>query len=395
MGRRLAIVLFSVFLLPATASGGELGGMVALELTQFMERPLYEGQDRNTISVMAQPEYFHVFSDGSSITIAPFLRYDSSDPERTHFDIREMNFHLVRDSIEIRTGIGRVFWGATEFVHLVDVINQTDLVESIDGEEKLGQPMIQFIRPFKAASVEFFVLPYFRERTFPGKGGRFRPSLQIDTGNALYEDDEKERHVDFAARFTATAGVGDLGLSYFRGTGRDPTFIPSLDSTGTLILVPYYEQTEQIGTDIQAVFGPWLFKLEGFKRTGQGDRFYAASSGLEYTISGIFGSVYDLGAILEYAHDSRGVDSASAFQNDIMLGLRLALNDTSGTDALFGYIHDIDYSSKVVRFEGSRRIGNNIKLNLESGLFLEMDRDDILYDLRNDDYIQMTLSYYL
>ena len=35
-------------------------------------------------------------------------------------------------------GLGKVFWGVTEFNHLVDVINQTDLVEGIDGEAKLG-----------------------------------------------------------------------------------------------------------------------------------------------------------------------------------------------------------------------------------------------------------------
>ncbi|MDD7885073.1 hypothetical protein [Flavivirga sp. 57AJ16] len=31
----------------------------------------------------------------------------------------------------------------TESNHLVDIINQTDAVETFDGEEKLGQPMVQ------------------------------------------------------------------------------------------------------------------------------------------------------------------------------------------------------------------------------------------------------------
>jgi len=39
-------------------------------------------------------------------------------------------------------GINSVFWRVVESNHLVDILNQTDLIEDIDGEEKLGQPMI-------------------------------------------------------------------------------------------------------------------------------------------------------------------------------------------------------------------------------------------------------------
>ena len=38
----------------------------------------------------------------------------------------------------------REFWGVTETAHRVDILNQTDQVESFDGEDKLGQPMVNF-----------------------------------------------------------------------------------------------------------------------------------------------------------------------------------------------------------------------------------------------------------
>ena len=40
-------------------------------------------------------------------------------------------------------GAAKVFWGTAESRHLVDIINQTDAVEDIDEEDKLGQPMVK------------------------------------------------------------------------------------------------------------------------------------------------------------------------------------------------------------------------------------------------------------
>jgi len=44
---------------------------------------------------------------------------------------------------------------ALKFQHLVDVINQTDLVEDIDGEEKLSQLMLNFSSVHKWGIVDW------------------------------------------------------------------------------------------------------------------------------------------------------------------------------------------------------------------------------------------------
>ncbi len=62
--------------------------------------------------------------------------------QSTHWDIRELSWIHVGNGWESRVGIRKVFWGVTEGRHLVDIINQTDQVDQVDGEEKLGQPMI-------------------------------------------------------------------------------------------------------------------------------------------------------------------------------------------------------------------------------------------------------------
>ncbi len=394
-GLLFLLAAFIVILLPGSSAGGELTARFSAELWTFPNKTEQQGQERHNESLAIQPEYYHQFDGGSSFTIIPFYRYDRMDPERTHFDIREMNYQLILDSFEFRIGAGKVFWGATEFVHLVDIINQTDLVENLDGEDKLGQPMLQFVIPLDWGALDFFILPYFRERTFPGKDGRFRSSIPVDTDSARYEDPDEEYHVDLAARLSGTAGILDFGFSYFRGTGREPTLLPGIAPDGSSILIPLYEQIEQGSVDLQAVAGAWLLKLEALRRSGQGEAFYSYSSGVEYTFVGVWGSRLDLGVITEYAYDSRGAKAASGFQKDIMLGFRLAVNDFSSTELLLGYAYDMDYDSQVVRAEGSRRVGNNARLSLEAGLFLDMDPADVLYDLRNDDYLAVMFSYYL
>jgi hypothetical protein len=119
------------------------------------------------------------------IRIAPFLRLDSLDDERTHFDIREAYWRNLWESWELTVGFNRIFWGVTESRHLVDVINQTDQVEDIDGDEKLGQPMIQLITDRPWGRLEAFALIGFRERTFAGPDGRLRTPLPVDNNAAV------------------------------------------------------------------------------------------------------------------------------------------------------------------------------------------------------------------
>ncbi len=103
---------------------------------------------------------------------------------------RELSWQLVSRSWELRIGVRKVFWGVAESQQLVDIINQTDLVENVDGEDKLGQPMVNIALIRSWGTVDFFLLPWFRERTFPGQVGRLRFAQPVDTDNPAYESPE-------------------------------------------------------------------------------------------------------------------------------------------------------------------------------------------------------------
>jgi hypothetical protein len=389
------ILLLTCLLSANSVPAHELNGHASVEARLFFKEPLQQNQHRHNGSLELAPEYYHEWESGSSFTFIPFLRVDSSDPERTHFDIRELNFLLLGEPWELHLGIGKVFWGVTEFVHLVDIINQTDLVEDIRGEDKLGQPMAQFSIPSDWGVFDFFILPYFRERTFPGREGRLRTAIWVDTDNPLYESSAEDRHVDFALRYSHVFDSADLGIYYFNGTGRDPLLIPSVSADGQPLLLPFYQLIDQVGLDLQLTAGTWLWKLEALYQDNDKENFYAATGGFEYTFIGIGGSGMDLGFIAEFAYEDRNDAAVTSFENDLLLGFRLAVNDAGSTELLLGISHDLDSKGNVLQFEAGRRLRDNVKLFIECWSFFNTGPDDYYLDsIRDDDFIRLRIFYY-
>jgi len=379
-------------MLPAGAGEGEWSGYVSSEYRAFLYKPADRLQHGNNFSLAVQPEYYYGWDDGrESFTFVPFLRWDQNDSERSHVDIRELTWLKATDNWELRVGIRKLFWGVTESQHLVDIINQTDLVEAPDGEEKFGQPMLNLALIRDWATFDLFILPYFRERSFPGVDGRLRFVLPIDTDNARYESSRQERNIDYAVRWESSIGAWDMGLSYFNGTSREPRFEIRPDGQA---LIPVYDLIEQWGLDLQATVGDWLWKAETIHRSGQLEPYIALTTGFEYTFVGIMGSGADFGILSEVLYDERGDNALTLFADDILLGSRLTLNDEQSSELLFGIIVDIDDPGHLLILESSRRLGNAWKITFEARAFLDIPDSDLLTSIHDDDYLQLELARY-
>lgn len=393
---RLSILLAALYALPATARALELSGYAAGEFRGFAHAPLYPEQKLHSGSFVLEPELHQPLgSDNLSVTASPFWRADSSDPERTHFDMRELFLMLHGDEWEVRAGLDKVFWGVTEAAHVVDIVNQTDVLEGFDEEDKLGQPMVKLSLSRDIGTLDLYLLPYFRERPFPGAKGRLRAPLVARGDAALYESAAEEWHTDAAARLSGSLSVFDLGLSYFRGTGREPILAAAADPSGKAIYVPVYPQIEQFGLDAQMTVGAWLWKLEAVRRGGHGRRtFYASAFGFEYTVSGLLGTSADLGVLSEWLFDDRGRFATQAADGDVMLGARLAFGDAQGTELLAFVVHDYRDASRVLTVESSRRLTDHWKLEAQGYAFLGASPSDLTYLVRDDDFFELRLGYY-
>jgi hypothetical protein len=395
MKSRLFSLLLALLPLPALAEV-EVSGKVGGELRLFGHSPQYKGQQGSgNLSLFARPEFYWNWNDGAdSLLLVPYLRLDQHDSERSHGDIRELLWNHLGDAWELRAGIGKVFWGVTEFQHLVDIINQTDGVEDVDGEDKLGQPLINLSLVRDWGILDLYLLPGFRERTFPGAEGRLRSGLVVDTDQASYESAAKEHHLDMALRWSHTIGVHDFGIHWFRGTNREPLFSPGLDAGGMPVLIPHYEQINQIGLDLQTTLDSMLWKFELIRRSGESEAYWAAQGGFEYTLVGINNSIMDLGLLAEYGWDERGTSATSPFQNDLFLGARLAMNDAASSELLGGIGYDLDHHSRSLLIEASRRFGDRLKVSLDLRLFSSDEPIDSVYSVRRDDHLQLTAEYF-
>jgi hypothetical protein len=397
MMRKILYVILGGVLSSPSFADISIAGEGSIEQRYFLQDAAYTAQPRKQTSLLIQPEVYADWNNGyDSITFKPFLHLDSEDSERTHADIRELMWLHVGDGWELGTGIGKVFWGQTESLHLVDIINQTDAVEQVDGEDKLGQPMVRFSLDLASGAISAFILPYFRERTFAGEQGRLRPIIPIDTDHVLYESDDEENNIDFALRWQQSLGDWEIGLSYFDGTGREPYLVSSGSVlTGDLSLLPYYPQIQQVGADILYVNGPWLYKFEAISRQSKQQDFWAAVGGFEYTTVGVFGSHYDLGWLAEYQIDERDDDFFAPAQNDLMLGLRWLVNDVDGSEILFGYVQDLDEMSTYSAFvEASSRMTENWRWKVEGYFFSTDVQTDPYFLIRRDDHVQFSVEYY-
>ena len=348
-------------------------------------------QHNDYASIAAEPEFYQAWDNKQqSLTITPFVRVDQHDDERTHGDLREFIWRISADDWQVKAGLGKVFWGVTESQHLVDVINQTDAVENPDGEDKLGQPMILTTFNRDWGSVDIYLLPYFRERTFAGIEGR-PLALPVNTQQATYESDDKEKHLDYAVRIFLPLDIWEIGLSYFDGTSREPLY--NFD-VGSNTFIPHYLQMQQVGLAAQATTNDWLWKIEAIHRDWQIENFNAATAGFEYTFVGVFDSSADIGWVAEYLYDDRGSNATSFLEHDLMMGLRLTVNDEASTEALLGFIVDKDTHDTIVSLEANRRIGNSWRLSIEARAFNNIAGTSRLNAIRDDDYVQVEMGYY-
>ena len=385
--------------LPLVASADEVyfeaTGQVAGAAQGFLQSPAYAGQAEGlNLSVSSEAELYWEWNNGDdSLTFVPFARYDDFDSQRTHLDVRELLWNHLADDYEWRVGLGKVFWGVTEFVHLVDTINQTDGVDSVTGEEKLGQPMVNLSLVRDSGIYDIYLLPGFRERTFAGQAGRFRSGLTVAEDAARYQSSDGQSHIDYALRWSHSIDVFDMGLHWFSGTNRDPQLLQQ-QVNGETRLVPYYEQIDQVGLDLQATLDSWLWKLEALWRSGESGDYTALQGGFEYTFYGVIDGVADLGVLLELGWDDRGTNAMVYAQNDAFAGARLTLNDEASSEALMGVSTDLDYGGASLMLEASRRLGDLWTVSVESQFFAPDSDDTIAYSYDRDDYIQVEFVRY-
>ncbi len=400
------LVLFLFFLqIPLVAQAeGNWNIPVTGQLRVFPNVPQYSGQSYNGSSISVKPKYQNSLSKDSTLRFEPFYRYDEHDTNRTHADIRELSYSLKKEGAQWTLGISKVFWGVTETQHLVDIVNQTDFVETPDGSEKLGQPMIHYDTSTQYGNWDLFLLVGFREKTYPGVSGRLRTPLAIDP---TYTERVRKSDIDFAARWSEQFDRFDLGISLFYGSARDPHLrFNNFTQGASTYMIANYDEISQLGIDAQYTLEKVIWKTELIYRNGVGtslvetlnqgknpNDFFAASVGGEYILGSIKGT--DLGLLAEYSYDTRN-GLFVAFQNDYFIGLRWTLNDAYESNMFIGTAIDAVTNANTLNFRYNRRIYENLSLNIRTLTLSHIPdpANDPYASVQNDSFFEINLTQY-
>lgn len=404
MPSRLPLVVVAVVLcmpVPTGASaqtsfgGVEIFGEVGIESKLFVQEPLVPDQPRwHNLSMSGRLEVEERVGDGVTFRSVAFGRWDESDPLRTHADLREAFLRIGQGSLVGEVGMNVVFWGVTESRHLVDVVNQTDYLEDLDGDEKLGQLMARLSYDHLSYGLfEAFVMGGSRPQRFPGLEGRPGLPVPVLYDEAVYASGAARWDPDLALRWSHAAGRWDWGLSFFRGTNRDAALLPVLRDRQPA-LRPTYDLVRQFGLALQWTGDSWLWKLEGIHRDGPEDPFFATTFGFERTFWGALGASTDVGILVEYSYDGRDDRTFTVHDDDLFGGVRIVLNDVSGTEVLAGVLTDLDTGAVFASVEASRRMGDRWALDLTGRSFAAGGTGDPLSWFRRDDHLEVALAYF-
>jgi hypothetical protein len=289
--------------------------------------------------------------------------------------------------------MNRVFWGATESRHAIDIVNQSDMRENFIGDVKLGQLMIGGSLQREWGELEVYALPWFRPRAFPIEDDR--PRLQLPIADEAEVRDDLP--FDVAARVSMTRGDADVHAYYFRGVNREPNLFPTFNALGVPVaLRPIYRSIDQVAADLQYAAGAWLFKGEAMHRSTPDVRYQSAVGGFEFGISRLFGSASDLTLLSEFQYDNRPeTEWPAPAARGIYAGVRVALNDTGSSEARMGVVRDLSTDSWLIKADFTRRLTDQWGLSVEYAGFSHTGRSRALRDFARDSYSTITLRRYL
>ena len=367
---------------------------IGLSTLHFFTAGLYIKQKSFYPSISIRPKAsMYWTSNNGSITFEGFARYDAIGGSRTHWDIRELYYQYYGDRWELNLGLKRLFWGKLETVHLVDVINQIDFLEGFDGEEKLGQAMIQAIYSSNAGDFSLFLLPYSRQIAFGNEASRPRTPEVITAEQVSFESESEEWHPTLSFRWSHYIGESDIGIHYFYGNAREPNIV--FDNSGTFGL--RYPVVHQIGIDYQVILSSTTFKLESVYRSGEFQNIsniFSIAGGLEHTLVNANETGTDIGLIAEYVYDNRREFSFNSLDNDLFLGSRISFNNESSTEIILGIYKDLSKSTALARLKGSHRLRGNMKLSFLAQFYSSVDPQEFVHFFRRDSSLEIELLKY-
>ncbi len=306
-------------------------------------------------------------------------RADNYDPSRSIFFFEEAYVQYTNGGFGLTLGSQTITWSATEAFHPADIINSRNFDSNLENAEKIGEPMLTLAYAGGDSKISLMFMPMLIKPVLPAMSNRLSfsndfPTLKPQLINRNGKVAESEFETQYAARFEHTFSDADISLHYVDHIDRSTPII-RITPFG---VAPIYLPVKQIGGTFQMVAGDWVYKAEvgnrsymSFENSAFGklnipDHTQVAF-GVEYGWA--IGSGAEIAWVLEGQHllgitkeERAGI---SIFQNDILFGMRFALNDIYNQEYFISAIHDLERESEnLLNLDYKRRVSDMWTMNL-------------------------------
>jgi hypothetical protein len=370
-------------------------GEIAIETRGFLDDEIMETQDYN-IGTLARLEVQHTYGKLSE-RVRLFTRLDVNDELRTTFIVEEAWVQYKSGNLRLRLGVDIVNWTATEAFHPVDIINARNLDGDLENFEKVGEPMAQLqLSLFSDTSVEVLLMPAYMKPRLPSsrtrqslvpRGLSFNDRILVDRSGKLTDDDFGPQA---ALRLRTQLGGADVSVHFVEHMDRSqPAFLfdPAINAVRPVFMTvrhlggTYQHPIDALLVKIEAAYrwfevpSPETIRDAGYVTLNDdfGHRDHAAVAvGLEYGIvheSGPESTLIVEGQVVSGRNDATRVQ-LNSFQQDILLGYRLALSDENSTELLVTGIADISGRGELMLSATyGQRIGDVWGLKIGARLF--------------------------
>ncbi len=184
---------------------------------------------------------------------------------------------LYLGDLDLSVGQQKVFWGSTDAVNPVDVLNPRDMTLPL-ASEKVAVPMLRAVYHLDdVLRLEAVAVPAFTPSTPPAEAWRTAPSTQPQlppgvtiVGRRAPDERRPEaelENVTFGGRATARFDGFDASVIYVRGFRHLPTMETTLvptETPGAFAVQPVlrYDRVHVVGTDFSGTLGPVVVRGE-------------------------------------------------------------------------------------------------------------------------------------
>jgi hypothetical protein len=378
------------FIVIPSIATAELAGRVEVSQLAFTDGGEGPGWQR----VLEVAPIFTTTTEGGLRVLAePVLVWWDPADAQPEFDLLRAKLDYAAGSIDLTLGSDVVFWGVTEGVQLSNIINQRDLAADFEGDTSLGQPMVRLGWQGLAARLDLFYLPWMPERRFRSPAERLNNAVSVDD-DPMWPTAREAFEPGFAMRASGTFDAFDVGAYVFRGLNRRPTFVPDADGT----LRPSYAMATQYGFDGQWIWRDLILKgelrhaTEAPQTTGTFSPETAWAVGGEYAFYGLADTTAEVAAFVEYAHSSQGSTSLNIYQDDLLIGARVQVNDFRSTELRIALVHDTEFGSNVIEADLLTRVSERVSVSLSYNDFSGLASSDPYAGFRDDSVVSLGVA---